>query len=211
MKILSFTPIAVGEQELARRQARYTEHSPAGIEVELRDIGGTAPSALDTAADIEASERAVLAAFEAADPTGFDAFLPDCVLDPGFEDRERLVRPLLGIGRLTATFLATQGTSLHAVARNSAIATELDRRFASYSLEVPATRVMDLGFDIIADDRAWADAVNHSIADLDEGFVFNACSAVDVSAPTSGPVLVDPTATALRLLGLRAVLQGATA
>ncbi|MCW2838836.1 MAG: hypothetical protein JWR55_319 [Aeromicrobium sp.] len=213
MRILSFTPIAVGEQELARRQARYAEHSPAGIEVELRDIGAGsgdsgAPAALDTPEDVAASERAVLAAFAAADPTGFDAFLPDCVLDPGIDDQDGLARPLLGIGRLTATFLATQGAPLHAVARNIAIAAELDRRFASYGLETPATRVLDLGFDVIADDRAWNETVARSIADLDDGFVFNACSAVDVAPSTGGPVLVDPTATALRLLGLRASLEG---
>lgn len=209
MKILSFTPIAVGDQELARRQARYTEHSPAGIEVELRDIGAQsgAPAALDTPDDVAASERAVLAAFAAADPTGFDAFLPDCVLDPGIDDQAGLARPLLGIGRLTGTFLATQGRPLHAVARNTAIAAELDRRFASYGLGTPATRVLDLGFDVIADDRAWGEAVTDSIADLDDGFVFNACSAVDVAPSTGGPVLVDPTATALRLLGLRASLE----
>jgi hypothetical protein len=213
MKILSFTPIPVGEHELARRQARYTEHSPAGIEVVLRDIGpdAGAPAALDTPEDVAASERAVLAAFAAADPAGFDAFLPDCVLDPGIDDQEGLARPLLGIGRLTGTFLATQGASLHAVARNAAIAAELDRRFASYGLDVPATRVLDLAFDVISDDRAWGEAVSHSIDDLDEGFVFNACSAVDVADSAGGPVLVDPTATALRLLGVRASLEPSAA
>jgi Asp/Glu/hydantoin racemase len=213
MRILSFTPIAVGEHELARRQARYTQHSPEGVEVELRDIGtdSGAPAALDTPEDVAASERAVLAAFAAADPTGFDAFLPDCVLDPGIDDQDGLSRPLLGIGRLSATFLASQGTPLHAVARNAAIAAELDRRFASYGLGTPATRVLDLDFDTIADDRAWNRAVSEGIADLDEGFVFNACSAVDVAASTARPVLVDPTATALRLLGLRASLEGSAA
>ena len=213
MKILSFTPIAVGEQELARRQARYTEHSPDGVEVELRDIGtdSGAPAALDTPEDVAASERAVLAAFAAVDPTGFDAFLPDCVLDPGIDDQEGLARPLLGIGRLAATFLASQGTPLYSVARNDAIAAELDRRFASYGLGTPATRVLNIGFDVIADDRAWNETVARSVADLDSGFVFNACSAVDVNPSSGGPVLVDPTATALRLLGLRASLEGSAA
>lgn len=213
MRILSFTPIAVGEQELARRQARYTEHSPEGVEVVLRDIGtdSGAPTALDTPEDVATSERAVLAAFAAVDPTGFDAFLPDCVLDPGIDDQAGLARPLLGIGRLTATFLASLGTPVHSVARNPAIAAELDRRFASYGVEAPSTRVLDLSFDAIADDRVWNETVVRSVADLDEGYVFNACSAVDVAPNGSGPVLVDPTATALRLLGLRAALDGSAA
>ncbi|MRK02349.1 hydantoin racemase [Aeromicrobium sp. S22] len=213
MRILAYTPIAVGEQELARRQARYAEHSPAGVEVELRDIGpdSGAPSALDTPEDVAASERAVLRAFTEADPSGFDAFLPDCVLDPGIDDQEDLARPLLGIGRLTGSFLASQGTPLYSVARNEAIAAELDRRFASYGVAAPATRVLDLGFDVIADDRVWNETVSRSVADLDEGFVFNACSAVDVAVSGAGPVLVDPTATALRLLGLRAALEGGVA
>jgi Asp/Glu/hydantoin racemase len=213
MRILSFTPIAVGEQELARRQARYTEHSPDGVEVVLRDIGtdSGAPAALDTPEDVATSERAVLAAFAAVDPAGFDAFLPDCVLDPGIDDQAGLARPLLGIGRLTATFLASLGTPVHSVARNPAIAAELDRRFASYGVGAPPTRVLDLSFDAIADDRVWNETVVRSVADLDEGYVFNACSAVDVSPSGSGPVLVDPTATALRLLGLRAALDGSAA
>jgi hypothetical protein len=223
VRILSFTPIAVGERELARRQARYDEHSPDGVEVVLRDIGADAdghdpaavpaPASLDTPDDVAASERAVLAAFAAADPTGFDAFLPDCVLDPGIDDQAGLARPLLGIGRLTASFLASQGGPLVSVARNPAIAAELDRRFASYGVDGPATRVLDLSFDAIADDRVWNETVTRSVADLDGGFVFNACSAVDVapSADGRGPVLVDPTATALRLIGLRAGLQGSAA
>ena len=213
MRILSFTPIAVGEQELARRQARYAEHSPDGVEVVLRDIGtdSGAPAALDTPEDVATSERAVLAAFAAVDPTGFDAFLPDCVLDPGIDDQAGLARPLLGIGRLTATFLASQGKPVHSVARNPAIAAELDRRFASYGVVAPATRVLDLSFDAIADDRVWNETVVRSVSDLDDGYVFNACSAVDVAPSDSGPVLVDPTATALRLLGLRAALDGSAA
>ncbi|MBD8605785.1 hydantoin racemase [Aeromicrobium sp. CFBP 8757] len=213
MRILSFTPIAVGEQELARRQARYDEHSPDGVEVVLRDIGtgSGAPTALETPEDVATSERAVLAAFAAADPEGFDAFLPDCVLDPGIDDQDGLARPLLGIGRLTASFLASQGTPLFSVARNPAIAAELDRRFASYGLTAPDTRVLDLSFDAIADDRVWNETVERSVADLDGGFVFNACSAVDVAPSAGGAVLVDPTATALRLIGLRASLDGSAA
>jgi Asp/Glu/hydantoin racemase len=198
MRLLAITPIRVSEEELIRRQARYDRLSPPGVSVRLEHLR-EGPHALNDAEDIAASEAALLDQFAAADPSGFDGFLPDCVLDPG--QGASLPRPLFGIGRLTAYHLAGLGATYGAVARNEAIAAELDRRIATYALDLhQPTAVLDLSVEDIADDAVWADAVTGRVRDLDCDFVINACSAVDVHDQERRPVLVDPTALALRLL-----------
>lgn len=204
MRILAITPISVDNDELARRQQRYDRLAPAGLSVRLANAGtgSEVPRALETAEDIAASEGVLVDRFAAADPERFDVYLPDCVLDPVVDQADRFSRPVHGIGRLAAHYLAGLGMRAGAVARNQAIATELDRKLAGYGLAAEPTAVMDLSVEDIADDALWAAAVARTVADLDCRAVINACSAVDISArPVGGPVLLDPTATALRMLG----------
>lgn len=235
MRLLAITPIVVDDAELARRQARYDALAPAGVTVVLEHLdpgssgssGGCPtgepdgrtprlPRALDTADDVRASERALHARYAAVDPTGWDAYLPDCVLDPLADLAEAanggdtgLARPVLGLGRLTAAFVTGQGARLGAVARNAPIADELDRRLGQYAAATVApTAVLDLSVDDIADDATWAAAVERAVEDLDCDFVLNACSAVDVAEQARAPYVLDPTATALALLGLRARVTG---
>lgn len=232
MRLLAITPIVVDDAELARRQARYDALAPAGVTVVLEHLdpgssGGGAtgepdgqtprlPRALDTADDVRASERALHARYAAVDPTGWDAYLPDCVLDPLADLAEAagggdtgLARPVLGLGRLTAAFVTGQGARLGAVARNAPIAAELDRRLGQYAAATVApTAVLDLSVDDIADDATWAAAVERAVEDLDCDFVLNACSAVDVAEQARASYVLDPTATALALLGLRARVTG---
>jgi hypothetical protein len=61
---------------------------------------------------------------------------------------------------------------------------------------------MDLSLEDIADDATWAAGVEKAVAGADCQAVINACSAVDVTPVAGGPRVVDPTATALRLLAL---------
>lgn len=203
MRILAITPIAVDEEEIARRQARYDRLAPAGMTVQLDNAGhgSEVPRALETAADIAASEVMLLDRFTAANPDEYDAYLPDCVLDPVVDHAARLPRPVHGIGRLAAHYLAGLDLRIGAVARNQAIAAELDRKLAGYGVAAEPTAVMDLSVEDIADHATWAAAVARSVAGLGCGAVINACSAVEVTAGTRGPALVDPTATALRMLG----------
>jgi Asp/Glu/hydantoin racemase len=199
VRVLAITPIVVSEEELARRQARYDRLSPAGVSIVLENLGD-GPRALETAADIEASEEALLARFAAADASQYDAFLPDCVLDPVVDHADRLPLPVYGIARLAAHFLAGLGLRTGAVARNGAIAAELDRKLVSYGVApVRPTAVIDLTVEQIADDATWAAAVQRTVADLDCDAVINGCSAVEVKQ-SDGRVLVDPTATALQMM-----------
>jgi Asp/Glu/hydantoin racemase len=211
MRLLAITPIRVSDAELARRRQRYDRLAPRGVTVELHNLGDdpSLPAALDTAADIAASEEALFKRFGTADVEGVDAFLPDCVLDPVIEASDSLARPVLGIGRLTACFLAAFGGRIGAVARNRAIASELDRRLDSYGVATAhRTAILDLSVEDIADDATWAAAVERSTTGRDCDYVINACSAVDVSPRGDRPALVDPTQTALRLIGLQAELTG---
>lgn len=203
MRILAITPIVVDDEELARRQRRYDRLSPPGLSVHLENAGtgSEVPRALETAADIAASEAMLFDRFSKAAADDFDAFLPDCVLDPVVDHAAQLPRPVHGIGRLTAHYLAGLGMRSGAVARNQAIAVELDRKLAGYGLTTEPTAVMDLSVEDIADHATWAAAVERTVAGLDCGAVINACSAVEVAQGVGGPVLLDPTATALRMLG----------
>ncbi len=210
MHLLAITPIHVSAEELARRQARYDRLAPAGVTVHLEDLGDgpEVPRSLETAEDIEASEAALLDRFRTADTRGVDAFLPDCVLDPVVDNAAALPRPVHGIARLSAHFLAGLGGRLGAVARNKAIAAELDRRLSSYGVAAEPTSILDLSVEDIADDAAWAAAVEHTLRGSAVDHVINACSAVDVGEPAGGPQLFDPTWTALQLIGLRATAGG---
>lgn len=203
MRILAITPISVDDDELVRRQERYDRLAPEGVTVQLENIGTGPgiPRALESAADIAASEAVLLERYAAADAGRFDVFLPDCVLDPVVDHADRVPLPVHGIGRLTAHHLAGFGWTIGAVARNAAIATELDRKLASYGLPATSpTAVMDLSVEDIADEAGWATAVERTVTGLRCQAVVNACSAVDVRHGGGGPLLVDPTATALRLL-----------
>lgn len=216
MRLLAITPIVVDDAELARRQARYDELAPDGVTVVLEHLdngtgnGADLPRALETEDDVRASEAALQARYAAVDPSGWDGFLPDCVLDPMAGTDHGLPRPVFGIGRLAAAFVAGQGARLGAVARNPAIAAELDRRLAEYAVPTVApTAVLNLSVDDIADDATWAAAVARTVEGLDCDYVFNACSAVEVAEQADPPYVLDPTATALTLLAHRARVIGA--
>ena len=209
MKIKAITPIRVGEAELSRRQARYGALAPASLDVVLFDLpeGDGVPESLDSEAAIRASERCVVREALATDPKVFDAVLPDCVLDPGLDRlQEGAPVPAFGILQLTAGFLLALGIRFASVTRNRPIGDELRACLERYGYGAgfDGNVVLDLDFADIADDARW----NEALAGVVGGFagsstaaVINGCSAVELGEHVSGgPVLVDPTALALRLL-----------
>ena len=213
MRLLAITPICVSDDEIARRQSRYARFSPPGVNVSLQNVGtgSEIPRALDTAEDIAASEAALVRRFGAEDGSGIDAFLPDCVLDPVVDYADAsFERPVYGILKLTAHYLVSQNMAFGAVARNDAIAGELDRKLVGYRLaEKPGlTSVLGLSVEDIADDDIWAAATDTLLRTSSVDAVINGCSAVEVHALAGAPALIDPTATALRLIGLIAAGRG---
>lgn len=206
MRIRAITPIRVGPAELARRQRRYERLSPAAVEVTLVDLpdGPEVPRALETEDDVRRSERLVVAEARRTSAEGFDVILPDCVLDPGVGVGADTAVPMVGILSLTTHLLAGTGARFAAVARNEAIAAELAAKVRGYGLGKRLIEVRVLGLDVasIPDDSAWAEAIGRAVNDLSAATVVNGCSAVDLRPHRSGPAIVDPTATALRVLGL---------
>ncbi|KHF43080.1 aspartate/glutamate racemase family protein [Saccharomonospora viridis] len=208
MRALAVTPIHLPEHEIARRQARYDRLAPPGLWVELRDVGPTAPTALDDEEDVRRSERAVTEVLTSTNVghAGYDIVFPDCVLDPGVPARAASASPRVhGLLKLAAGHLAASGERFGAVVRNEAIATELDRRLKVYGLAdyVAGIAVLDLPFEAIADTAAWNAALARAVEGLASsgaGVVLNGCSAVDVDAGPLPARVVDPTALALRLL-----------
>jgi Asp/Glu/hydantoin racemase len=210
MRVRAITPIHVDAAELERRRRRYRRLAPPGIRIDLDDLGDgpEVPRALDTADDIRRSEELVIAQVRRTDPGGYDAVLPDCVLDPGVGVGVPSPAPVFGLLRLSAHLLAATGTPIAAVARNAAIADELARKADSYGLGgvLTGVRVLGLAVSDIPDEAAWAGAISRAVHDVDAAVVLNGCSAVEVEPGDGGPRVVDPTATALRALGLLADL-----
>ncbi len=201
MRIFSVTPIHVEPDELTRRQDRYRSLLPAGVTLDLVDIGPDAPRALDADDDVRASEAAVIEALRAA-PDGYDVLLPDCVLDPGVAELcDEL--PVVGILQLSLGWQAIRRRHVGLVARNTAIADELKARAAVYGWSdyLDDVQVLGLGVEAIADHDHWTAGLHSALDRLpgDVTTVINGCSAVPVDDYRSISV-VDPTALALRLL-----------
>lgn len=209
MIIKSITPIRVTDAELARRQARYDELAPDGVEVDLVNLDGPdVPRRLESAGDIEVSDRLVAIEIARTDPGGYDAVLPDCVLDPGVTTSVSTV-PVFGILQLASGFLATLGQRFGAVTRNEPIAEELRACLRRYSLDrhLDSVEVLDLDFDDIERDETWnaaIDTVTDRFLARSVPTVINGCSAVDVADRRAGTVVIDPTRLALQVLGLAA-------
>ncbi|WP_219413528.1 aspartate/glutamate racemase family protein [Pseudonocardia nigra] len=205
MRIYAVTPIHVDADELLRRQARYDALCPAGLRIELHDLGLGAPRALETAEQVRDSEALVVEALTAA-PPGYDALLPDCVLDPGVDQLAGRL-PVLGLLRISMGWQILAGQRPGAVARNPAIADELAARVQAYgwSDAFGGVEVLDLDVHAIADTTRWNRALGSALDRLREAgatAVINGCSAVDVNGCSAPPGvrMVDPAALALRLL-----------
>jgi hypothetical protein len=84
MRVVAITPIHVTDEELARRQERYTRLAPAGLTVELRNLSTASPVALDLQSDVLSSDAALMDDMCHVKGDVADVVMPDCVLDPGF-------------------------------------------------------------------------------------------------------------------------------
>lgn len=206
MRLFAVTPIHVTDDELNRRRERYSRLCPPGVSLDLVDIGADAPTAMDTAEQIEAAEALMQKALRNA-PEGYDGLLPDCVLDPGVSALgDESVLPVYGILRLSIAYSLATGRRVGAVTRNQAIADALLAQVAAYGWAETfvGVRVLNLSFDAIADDSKWNAALGSAVADLSNAgaqWVINGCSAVEVGHEESGARVIDPVAMALSLIG----------
>lgn len=210
MRIYAATPLHVGEEELARRQARYDRIAPDGITLELHDLPTDAPRSLETQQEVRSSEQFVIEALSAA-PQGVDAVFADCVLDPGIATlQRRLSIPAIGILRTNLAVGRALGRPTAAVVRNQAIADEM-RVVADASGLGDALvdiRLLNLDFAAVTDHDRWQarlETVATEAAQAGATLLLNGCSAVETEV-TSAPVTVyDPVARALRLVAAGAL------
>lgn len=212
MHLRAVTPIVVPPEELARRQARYDAIAPPDVTIHLDNLA-EGPDRLESEADIRRSERLVYQAAVATDPDHYDGVFLDCVLDPALEQlRAESPLPVFGITFLVANYLGSLGLTMAGAARNQAIADELRSRIAAagWSARLQDILVLDLSLEDISDTDRWNQVLaQHTgrLAGVD--VVLNGCSAVEVT-PSEGPVVVDPTGLALKLIGLGTGFVGGT-
>ncbi len=211
IRIRTITPLRVSESELKRRQERYNKLSPTSLQIDLVNLpdNPNVPTTLDNEAAIRASDHFVYEEAMRTDWSVYDAILLDCVLDPALDRLEQdAAIPAYGILKLAASFLASLGHSFAAVTRNQVIGDELQSRIEHYGLAPKFHQLirLDLSFEDIADDRRWNTAIGGALDQLDGSdvrSVINGCSAVNVHPDDRhSAVVVDPTALALKLLGV---------
>lgn len=206
MRLVGVTPIVVLDGELRRRQARYTELAPDGVTIDLVNLGD-GPTRLETSGEIRSSEDLVYEQVIGMDVGDYDGVFLDCVLDPALERlQDHMDIPVFGITNLVSNFLGSLGLQMAAVARNRSIANELDARIDAFGWagRFSGVLVLDLSLEDISDTDLWNTTVSEHVmaGDLDNvDVVINGCSAVEVR-PTGGPTVLDPTALALRLIGV---------
>jgi len=213
MRLLGITPIVVSGGELRRRQARYTELAPEGVTMDLVNLED-GPTRLETSVEIRRSEDLVYEQVVRMDVSDHDGVFLDCVLDPALERLQAHMEvPVFGITNLVSSFVGSLGLQMAAVARNRVIADELDARIEAFgwTRRFSGVLVLDLSLEDISDTDLWNTTVSKRVTagDLDNvDVVINGCSAVEVH-PSGGPTVLDPTALALRLIGIgQAVLRG---
>ena len=212
MRLLGITPIVVPDGELRRRQARYTELAPEGVTMELVNLDH-GPDRLETSEEIRRSEDLVYEQAVRMNVGDHDGVFLDCVLDPALERLQaHMDIPVFGITNLVSNFLGSLGLQMAAVARNRSIADELDARIEEFGWahRFSGVLVLDLSLEDISDTGLWNTTVTERVSagDLDNvDVVINGCSAVEVH-PTGGPTVVDPTALALRLIGVGQTVIG---
>jgi len=208
MRIRAFTPIHVGVEELQRRQERYNRLCPEGIQVELEDLPDTlqTPRELASPVQLRASENIGIELGSKTDPFTYDALLPDCVLDPGVEELDKITTvPVLAITRLSGHFLAATGTHFGVLTRNSTIANEYRATIDRYGLSSTfvGAYVLDLDVADISDTEKWNAAVARAAKEAKAAGItvlLNGCSAVETTVSTPWVKLIDPTALALKTI-----------
>lgn len=210
MRVRSITPISVDADELARRQQRYERMLPEGWTLDLENIPATpeTPNQLASPEQIRASERVGVEAGRDTDTDRFDALLPDCVLDPGVVELDRVAGvPVLGITRLTAHFLAACGQRFGVITRNEVIGDEYRSVIERYGLApyFDDVYVLGLSVDDIANDAIWNDSIERVAtvaANNGTTILINGCSAVEVTVAGGSVRIVDPTALAFQVAEL---------
>ncbi|MGV8970424.1 MAG: aspartate/glutamate racemase family protein [Microbacteriaceae bacterium] len=210
MRVRALTAVVVDNDELDRRQARYTRLAPQGWEIVVESFpcGPDHPTEMSTEHDIRRSEEIGAELAYATDSTLFDAVLSDCVLDPAIATIERNTDlTVLGITRLSVNFLASCGLRFGVVTRNDVIGEE----YAKVVESLGAAHLFDgffaLGLPVseVSNTEVWNRAIGVAAQRAEERGVtilINGCSAADLTWSSRTIQVIDPTALALKVAAL---------
>lgn len=217
LRVKTIAPLRLDDEEMVRRQARYSALAAPGMEIVLVNLEGEdAPLRFDSFEEIAASERLTWEEIARTSSEHFDAVLPDCVLDPGLDKAADAPVPAYGILRLAAGHLYSLGRAFAAVTRNDVIGRVLEEKIAAYGFSpvLVGREVLDIDFCFVAEGVGWNESmapIARKLADRGVTALLNGCSAVDIkNRVLEGVAVLDPTEMALEVLGLAYRLGAAT-
>jgi len=115
LKIVS--PLKATEDDLARRQRRYSRHAGPDTRVQVENLDG-GPAALNSSGDVLASAAAIYRQALNAPREACDALLIDCVFDPAVDEiREATGLPAFGPTRTTLPLVPLVADNFSIIAR----------------------------------------------------------------------------------------------
>lgn len=160
MDTLYLIPGSLGErsavtEELDRRKAFLDAHAPNGCRIDLALTGG-GPATVESEADEQAAERAVLAELPEVEKVGWDAVIVGCFGDPGVAEAQRRV-DLTVVGPAEASFRTAgrAGAAFGVLTVVDDVVPLIGRRLEAYGFaaRVPSVRAIGVGVAELRENR----------------------------------------------------------
>jgi allantoin racemase len=164
-RVKIITPLQVDDVDLNRRRRRYGERASGDTEIEVVGLGA-GPYALETAADLAASDDAVFEEGAKTGPNEFDAVLIDCIFDPAVDRlRDVLPMPVFGPLRTALPLLSLVAPRFGIIARgkdHEALFTELVDRYG-HGDQLIAVRTLALPYAEAKDPERFGAAMREQL------------------------------------------------
>lgn len=118
-KVKIISPLKATEDDLLRRQQRYSERASPDTHLVVENLSG-GPLALNTSGDVLTSAAAIFEQGKDTTPDEFDAILIDCVFDPAVEElREATGLPSFGPTQVTLPLITFVSPNFSIIARTN--------------------------------------------------------------------------------------------
>ncbi len=116
-RVRIISPLKATEDDIARRQRRYSEHASEDTRVSVTNLEA-GPPALNSSGDILESANAIYRRGAGTSADDYDAILIDCVFDPAVEElKEETGLPTFGPTRTTLPLIPLVAETFSIVAR----------------------------------------------------------------------------------------------
>jgi allantoin racemase len=181
VKIIS--PLEATEDDLLRRQHRYSEQSTSKTRLVVENLYG-GPPALNTAGDVLTSAAAIFQQGKSTTSDEFDAILIDCVFDPAVEElREATGLPTFGPTRVTLPLISLVSPNFSIIARSGRQCELLSDTVSEYGFgdHICSTRALDISYE----EAKQAEIFNQAMSDrLEEAVVSDGARAIMFGSTT---------------------------